>query len=82
MASNDEVITQIKTLETSLCTRLDKVEKSVSIIDIAIRGNDKPGIKTRLKLLETKFKGVDWFSKIIAGAVLIDIIARVSESLK
>lgn len=78
MATNDQVLEAIDDLGKSWDKRFTRVEEKVELHDVDLRGNAKPGIKTRLKLIEDKFRNIDWATKLVLAAVVLDIIGRIS----
>jgi len=59
-----------KHYETVCEARFDRIEETLNRIDVGIRGNGKPGIGTRLALVEESIKTQKWVSKAIVVAAI------------
>ena len=75
--SEKDVNNAINDLGKSWDIRFSKVEERVEDHDVDLRGNDKPGMKARLKTMEDKFKNIDWGTKILVAFLIVDILGRV-----
>lgn len=88
MATNEQIITRIDTLENNVTARFERIEediekntKNIKHADDELRGNSHPGIKARLSSVEKYIAETKRWQQAIILMIIADIVTRVLTNL-
>lgn len=68
-----DMLVEMKQLEAARKVREARIQTDVEKLDHAINGNDKPGLKTDVQIMQNKINGIIW----LGGAVIVASIGNI-----
>jgi hypothetical protein len=71
------IVNDIKTDIAVFVKRVDDLESTAKENKTAIKGNGKPGLESRMALVEVNLKTINWVGAAIVVAIIGDIMTRI-----